>query len=52
MAALYLCLTLVILISVGPRRYRRKKMLSKKRLSNRKMWVRQAIVEKSSFFSL
>ena len=43
MAALYLRLTLAILISIRCRRRRRQKILIKKRLSNRKMWVRPTI---------
>ena len=46
MAALYL--TLAILISTRCRRRRRQKMLSKKRLSNRKMCVRQTIADRST----
>ena len=48
MAALYLHLTLGILISIGCRHRKRRKMLSKKRLSNRKIWVRPAIADRST----
>ena len=41
-------LTLAILISVHRRRRRRQNMLSKKRLSNRKMWVRATIADRST----
>ena len=48
MAVLYLRLTLTILISVRRRRRRRQKILSKERLSNRKMWIRPTITGKST----
>ena len=54
MTALYLRLTLAILISIRRRRSRRqkmlsKKMLSKKKLSNGKMWVRPTIADSLPF---
>ena len=48
MAALYLRLTLAILISVRRRRRRRQKILTKKRLSNRKIWVGSTIAGRST----
>ena len=48
MAALYLRLTLAILTSTHLCCRRRQKMLSKKRLSNRKMWVRPTIADRST----
>ena len=48
MAALYLRLTLAILTSTHHCCRRRQKMLSKKRLSNRKMWVRPTIADRST----
>ena len=48
MTALYLRLTLAILISIRRRRSRRQKMLSKKELSNGKMWVRPTIPDRST----
>ena len=47
MTALYLCLTLTI--STRPRHHRRQKNV--KKISNRKMWVRQTIFDKSNSFS-
>ena len=47
MDALYLCLTLGILISViHRRRHRRQKFLSRKRLPNRKKWIRPTITDR------
>ena len=49
MTALYLRLTLAILIFIRRRRSRRQKMLSEKKLSNGKMWVRPTIADSLPF---
>ena len=43
MAALYLHLTLTISVCIRRSRRKRQRIFSKKRLSNRKMWVRPTI---------
>ena len=48
MTALYLRLTLAILISLLRHCHRRQKMLIKKRLPNRKMWARPTIADRST----
>ena len=48
MAALYLHLTLTILVSIRRSLRKRQRIFSKKRLSNRKMWVRPTIANRST----
>ena len=48
MVALYFRLTLAILIFIRRHRRRHQKMLSKIRLSNRKMWVRPTTADRST----